>query len=136
MLSFLYGLCLPTVAEMARKRSTKKEKKQHLTREALELVATHFRAMGDATRLELIQALMDGEKSVQDLSKITGMSQANVSKHLSLLADQGILAKRKEGLYSLYRVVDYTVYDLCNVVCKSISERYARVQDEFLGSGI
>lgn len=126
---------------MARKKTLpksihKKDKKQPLTRDALEIVATHFRAMGDATRLELIQALMEGEKSVQDLSNLTGMSQANISKHLSVLAEHGIVAKRKEGLYSLYRVVDYSVYDLCNVVCKSISDRYQRVHDEFLGTGI
>ena len=111
-------------------------KKEPLSREALEIVASRFRAMGDATRLELLQALMEGEKSVQELSAITEMSQANISKHLSVLLDQGILSKRKSGLYSLYRVTDQSVFDLCNVVCKSIANRHLKVHEEFLGSGI
>lgn len=105
--------------------------KQALPKEALEIVAARFRAMGDATRLELLQCLMNGEHSVQELCNLTGLSQANVSKHLSLLADQGILNRRKQGLYVYYSVADTTIYQLCDLVCGSLSKRFSKVQQHF-----
>ncbi|MBS2003424.1 MAG: metalloregulator ArsR/SmtB family transcription factor [Candidatus Obscuribacterales bacterium] len=106
-------------------------KKQPLSKDALEIVAARFRAMGDATRLELLQYLMDKEHSVQELCDLTGMSQANISKHLSLLADQGILNRRKQGLFVYYSVADMTIFQLCDLVCGSLSERFAKVQQHF-----
>lgn len=105
--------------------------KKTLPKEALEIVASRFRAMGDATRLELIQLLMDGEKSVQELCDLTEMSQANISKHLSILADQGILSRRKQGLFVYYSVGDRSIYQLCDLVCNSLAERFAKAQQHF-----
>ncbi|HEY9732659.1 MAG TPA: metalloregulator ArsR/SmtB family transcription factor [Drouetiella sp.] len=117
---------------MASKKSSKQGgKKQPLSKDALEIVAARFRAMGDATRLEMLQYLMDREHSVQELCELTGMSQANISKHLSLLADQGILNRRKQGLFVYYSVADMTIYQLCDLVCGSLSERFAKVQQHF-----
>src|SRR5262249_5962956 len=53
-----------------------------LSREALELLARRFRALGDATRLALLQALFGGERTVHELCRLTRTSQANASKHL------------------------------------------------------
>jgi len=118
---------------MASKKSVRPAsmKKQQLPKEALEIVAARFRALGDATRLELLQHLMDGEHSVQELCELTGMSQANISKHLSILSEQGILNRRKQGLYVYYSVVDMTIYQLCDLVCGSLSKRFAAAQKHF-----
>lgn len=118
---------------MVSKKSAKQSggKKQPLSKDALEIVAARFRAMGDATRLELLQYLMDQEHSVQELCELTGMSQANISKHLSLLAEQGILNRRKQGLFVYYSVADMTIFQLCDLVCGSLSERFAKVQQHF-----
>lgn len=118
---------------MASKRGSKQAgaRKQPLSKDALEIVAARFRAMGDATRLELLQHLMSREHSVQELCELTGMSQANISKHLCLLADQGILNRRKQGLFVYYSIADTTIYTLCDIVCGSLSERFARVQKHF-----
>ena len=62
------------------------------------------------------------------------MSQANISKHLSILSEQGVLARRKEGLYVYYSVADQTLYDLCALVCESLSERFNKAQQEFTSS--
>jgi DNA-binding transcriptional ArsR family regulator len=115
---------------MQTKKNARKSKAP-LPREALELIAARFRAMGDPTRLELLQILMDGEKSVQELCTLTEMSQANISKHLSLLADQGILSRRKQGLFVYYQVADPTIFQLCDLVCGSLSERFAKVSQHF-----
>ena len=116
---------------MSKKRT---KKSPQLSRTALEMVAARFRALGDATRLEILQNLMEGEKTVQELSEITAMSQANISKHLSVLADQGLVTKRREGLYSFYSICDSSVYDLCNLVCTSLENRFARVHEEFVSA--
>lgn len=116
---------------MSAKRIRQERSKQPLSREALEIVAARFRVMGDATRLELLQSLMEGEKSVQELCAITDMSQANISKHLCLLADQGILNRRKQGLFVYYSVADTSIYQLCDLVCGALSERFSRVRQHF-----
>jgi ArsR family transcriptional regulator len=119
---------------MTAKRAIQQSKKQPLPREALAIVAARFRAMGDTTRLELLQLLMEGEKSVQELCALTSMSQANISKHLGILADQGILNRRKQGLFVYYSVADTSIYQLCDLVCGALSERFARVQQHFPAS--
>ena len=113
---------------MLRKSATKK---QSLSDAALEIVAARFRALGDPTRLKLVQLLFDGEKSVLELCNLTQMSQANISKHLSILSDQGLLARRKEGLFVYYSIADHSLFDLCSMVCESLSERFTRAQSEF-----
>ena len=108
---------------MAR-RKRQADPKPRLTREALELVAQRFRALGDPTRLELLQCLFHGERTVQALCEETGTAQANASKHLGVLAEQGIVARRKEGLHVWYRLADESVRDLCEVVCGSLLRRF------------
>lgn len=111
--------------------SRKTTSKPPLSREALELIARRFRALGDATRLALLQALFDGEKTVQELCELTGAAQANASKHLSLLADQGLVARRKDGVFVRYSIDDPTVRQLCEVVCGSLAQRGQLVRDQF-----
>jgi DNA-binding transcriptional ArsR family regulator len=50
----------------------------------------------------------------------TGMGQANVSKHLSLLLGLGFVARRKEGLYAYYGLADPRVFQLCDLMCARI----------------
>jgi DNA-binding transcriptional ArsR family regulator len=84
-------------------------KNSEFSREALELIAQRFRALGDATRLALLQALFERERTVQDLCAVTRASQANTSKHLALLLDQGLVARRRDGLFTRYRIADRTL---------------------------
>ncbi len=110
-----------------------KNKKTLLTRPALEIVAARFRALSDASRLQILQNLFKGERSVQELCELTEMSQANVSKHLSVLAEQGIVQKRRQGAYVFYSIADATIYELCEIVCNSVGKRYGQVMKEFVG---
>lgn len=111
--------------------AAKRKKKTPLGREALELVAQRFRALGDPTRLALLQALFEGEKTVQELTEVAGTGQANTSKHLALLADQGLVARRKDGLFVRYSLDDPSVRQLCEVVCGSLARRYEEVGRHF-----
>jgi DNA-binding transcriptional ArsR family regulator len=97
----------------------------NLSEEALEKIAERFKALSEPMRLRLVYALMDGEKSVSQLVKKTGGLQANVSKHLGILLDAGILGRRKEGTSAYYHITDETVFELCDLVCGSIEDHLA-----------
>lgn len=97
-----------------------------LSDEALDLIAGRFRALGEASRLKLIQALEAGEKSVSELMRATGLTQANASRHLQTLTDAGILGRRKQGLNVLYSIADPGIFKLCEHVCGSVQRRLAR----------
>jgi ArsR family transcriptional regulator len=90
--------------------------------EFLDVMAEKFRLLGDSTRLAILRALMAGEKCVGRVVEETGRGQANVSKHLKLLADAGLVARRKEGLQIFYRVDDPVVAKLCKLVCETIMQ--------------
>jgi len=105
-----------------------KRVKSALSREALELIAQRFRALADPTRLALLQAMFERERTVQDLCAITGASQANTSKHLALLLEQGLVTRRRDGLFTRYRIADPTLERLCRLVCGSLAERHETVR--------
>ena len=110
----------------------------NLSAEAIALVAARFRMLGEPLRIRLLQALRDGEKTVSELVAAVASTQPNVSKHLRLLQDAGIVGRRQEGTSVYCFIADPTVFDLCNVVCDSLETRFsdaARVAAE-LGRGI
>ena len=98
--------------------------KSSLPREALEIIAQRFRALGDATRLALLQALFEGDRTVQDLCDLTGASQANASKHLALLLERGLVTRQRDGLFVRYGIADATLKRLCHLVCGSLAEHH------------
>lgn len=84
-------------------------------------VARRFRLLGEPVRLHILNELhAHGEQTVQELVAATGQSQANVSKHLRLLLDEGMVARRQEGLYAHYRITDPTLASLCLLVCSHL----------------
>lgn len=91
--------------------------------ETLEMVAERFRLLGDPLRLRLLRMLSEGEHSVAALVAASGTTQANVSKHLQLLLRAGVVQRRKDGLHAYYSIADPTVFELCDVVCGSLSTR-------------
>ncbi|HWE35572.1 MAG TPA: metalloregulator ArsR/SmtB family transcription factor [Isosphaeraceae bacterium] len=97
--------------------------------EFLDIMAEKFRMLGDPTRLAILRALMGGERSVGQVVEETGRGQANVSKHLKLLAEAGLVARRKEGLQVFYRLDDPLVAKLCDQVCQTILQ-HARQEVE------
>jgi rhodanese-related sulfurtransferase/DNA-binding transcriptional ArsR family regulator len=62
------------------------------------------KALGSGNRLELLEFLAQGERSVDQLAKLSGLSVANTSRHLQVLRQAGLVAARKEGLFVFYSV--------------------------------
>lgn len=90
--------------------------------ETLELVAERFKVLGESTRLRILDALREGEKTVGQLVEEVGSSQANVSKHLGILHRHQLVERRKEGVHSYYSISDPGIFQLCNLVCEGIEE--------------
>lgn len=91
-----------------------------MTEDNLDHVAYRFKLMGEPMRLKILYLLKDGEQCVQDLVEKTGAGQANISKHLSLLASNGLVSRRKEGLHVYYFIKDKSIFELCDTVCGSL----------------
>jgi ArsR family transcriptional regulator len=95
----------------------------HLSDEALEMIAARFRCLGEPIRLKILRTLEDGEANVGQLVEMLHATQANVSKHLKVLVDAGVLARRPQGTSAFYSVADPVVLNLCQTVCDDLAEK-------------
>ena len=99
----------------------------------LALVAQRFQALGEPARLEILQAMREGERTVTEIGAATGLRQANLSKHLQLLHRLGLVARRREGLHVRYRLADPDVFRLCDIMCGRVAAE-TRQRRRLLGS--
>ena len=103
-----------------------------LPTQMLEPLAERFRILGDATRLTILQLLLEhGELNVGDLSRLLCSSQANVSKHLRTLHGAGNVERRAEGTAAYYRMADSSVSQLCDIVCARLRVQAAETARAF-----
>jgi len=93
-----------------------------LTAGELGHLAGRFKLLGEPMRLKILQAVCHESLPVNDIVAATGSTQANVSKHLALLAADGILERRKEGQCVYYGIKDLMVLQLCELVRSQMSE--------------
>ena len=91
--------------------------------ELLNRIAEVLKAMADPTRLKILHSLHSGERCVSDILEVVGGSQANVSKHLSVLKRAGLVDCRRSGLNVYYRIIDEGVFTICRNVCDSLELR-------------
>jgi DNA-binding transcriptional ArsR family regulator len=100
-----------------------------LSDDLVELIAERFRALGEPTRIKLLDRLREGEATGLELTELIGTTQQNVSKHLGLLQRSGIVARRKQGNFVYYWIVDESVLSLCEAVCGSLRLRVESLRD-------
>jgi DNA-binding transcriptional ArsR family regulator len=94
-----------------------------LPEDLAELIARRFRAISEPLRIRMLDLLRGGELSVNELAEQLGAGQQNVSKHLGVLVDAGVLTRRKEGNHVYYRIADEGVFALCEQVCGSLQSQ-------------
>ena len=94
-----------------------------MTEELFVSVADRFKALGEPARLRILDALRRGEATVGELAEMTGLNQANLSKHLQLLHTLGFVVRWKDGLFVYYRLADDDVFQLCDIMCGRIARR-------------
>lgn len=93
-------------------------------------------AFGSPRRVEIIDLLAQGERSVESIADGTGMSVANASRHLGILRTSGLVTSRRDGLYSMYRVADSSVvvgYLSLRALAESQVAEVRRLADAFFG---
>jgi len=90
--------------------------KRSLTDKEFEQIARHFRLLGEPTRLKILQAVCQEPRTVGEIVTAVDATQANVSKHLALLAVAGILKRERDGQCVYYGVKNKLVVQLCELV--------------------
>ena len=94
--------------------------------EALAQVAAYFQALSEPTRLRMLNLLRQNGRSVGELAQLCGYSSANISRHLTLLMQHGLVARESRGNSAIYSIADPSVYALCDLVCGNIARRFER----------
>ena len=80
------------------------------------MCAEIFKTLANPVRLMILDILRSGEKTVNELAELTGRSQANISQHLAVLRQRGIIAARREGVNTYYRIACEKVVNLCDLI--------------------
>ncbi len=99
----------------------------------LELVAYRFRGIGEPMRIRLLEQLRHGPATVGQLTDTLGASQQNVSKHLGVLHQAGILSREKDGTSVRYAIADTSVFELCELVCGRLRQQVTEL-DQILNT--
>lgn len=91
------------------------------------------KALGHGRRLEILELVAQGERSVEALAGSAGLSVANASQHLRLMRQAGVLASRRNGKHIFYRVSDPSVLDMLVALRKVAENNLAEVRDLIRG---
>jgi len=102
-----------------------------LTDRARERVAARFRALGEPTRLKILERLFRSAASVGEILESVGGTQANVSKHLAVLRSGGLVGRSRKGARIVYSIADPSLERICSAVCDALG-RDARAEAEAL----
>ena len=89
--------------------------------EVFDAVAAYFSVLSDRTRLKIMHAICQEERSVNQIVEEVGATQTNISRHLSLMHRGGVVTRRKEGSQVFYRITDPAMVELCRTVCVRIA---------------
>ena len=103
----------------------KKDKQQIMSPDLVRLVAARFKVLSEPLRIQILQVLESGEASVTSITRSVNATQPNVSKHLRILQDEGLVSKRQDGNTVYYQIADESVFELCKLVCGGLRERHA-----------
>jgi DNA-binding transcriptional ArsR family regulator len=95
-------------------------------RRLLELHAATCRILAHPTRLAMIEALRDGERTVTDLVAAVGTSAGNLSQHLGAMRDAGVVEARREGRFAFYRISDPRILTAFRLMREVLFGRLAR----------
>lgn len=120
------GMRRPTMRQAPRRESIPRvfrDVQMNPKKKLFEQFARVGKSLANANRLELLEFLAQGEKSVDALAQATGMSVANTSHHLQILRDSGLASSRKEGLQVFYRLSDDQIPKLMGRI-RQIAERH------------
>ena len=103
----------------------------YLSPAALGMMAEFFKVLSEVSRLQIVCALKSGAKNVTEIIEITGLGQANVSKHLKMLSQAGVVSRRQEGVCVYYQIANPFLFELCDLVCNALSIQIEQQSQQF-----
>jgi DNA-binding transcriptional ArsR family regulator len=92
------------------------------------MIAARFRVIGEPMRIKLLDRLREGPATVNELTEALSASQQNVSRHLNVLHQAGLVSRAKEGTAVRYAIADETVFALCELVCGGLRGQLAELE--------
>ena len=95
-----------------------------LPEQAIDRVANYFQALAEPTRLRILNLLREAEHKVGELAQACGYTAANMSRHLTVLTQQGFVKRECRGTSVYYQIADPTIYALCDLVCDRITQQH------------
>jgi ArsR family transcriptional regulator len=101
---------------------------QEAEEELCRLQAEFCKGMAHPKRILILNLLKDGERSVNELVELTGIPQANLSQHLGILRQLGLLQTRRDGPNVRYSISDMRIVEACNLVKQTIGERLRKTR--------
>lgn len=99
---------------------------------ALSLMAEFFKVLSEVSRLQIVCSLKSGAKNVTEIIEETGLGQANVSKHLKILSQAGIVAREQVGICVYYRIDNPILFGLCDLVYDSLLHQAQQQNQQLL----
>src|SRR5579859_2245205 len=91
------------------------------------------KAIANTHRMEIVDVLAQGERSVEDLAHEVDLTIANASQHLQALREAHLVASRREGLHIYYRLADPTVFRLVQII-REVAERQLAEVEQIVGT--
>jgi ArsR family transcriptional regulator len=105
-----------------------KSKEDQAEEELYRLQAEFCKGMAHPKRIQILRILKGGEKTVSELARLTGIPQANMSQHLALLRQFGLLSTRRDGNNIYYAISDRRIVDACELVRSCIGDKLKKAQ--------
>lgn len=93
---------------------------------ALTEIAAYFQVLAEPTRLQILNILRAGERNVGELAQQCGFTAANISRHLALMTQQGLVERESRGTSVYYRIADVSIFALCDLVCGNIARQFQK----------
>lgn len=117
------------------RRSGRRALARPMSDEAIELVAARLRVFSEPTRIRLMELLNEGEATVQELTDRLATTHQNVSKHLGILYQAGVVSRRKDGPCVRYALVDWTGWWLVEQISSSVAAQVDELHAVFQPRG-
>ena len=92
-----------------------------ISAQVLSRIANYFKILSEISRLQILCSLKSGSKNVTEIMELTQLGQANVSKHLKVLTQAGMVVRQPQGVSVFYQIADPTIFELCNLVCDRLA---------------
>lgn len=99
---------------------------EDISEEIFAMHAEVCKTLADPKRLRIINVLRDGEMTVSDMARTLGLRQANLSQHLALLRERGVVTTRRQGLHIYYSLTSAKIVQACDIMREVLAQHLAR----------